>query len=266
MNDSRVILITGASSGFGEATARLFAKEGYRVAVAARRFARLQALADELQAEGGTVLPIEADLVDLDSIQRMVNTVMDTWGQVDILFNNAGMGRLDWLDNLDPVDDIETQVKVNLLAVIQTTRVVLPYMIQQKRGHIINMVSLGGWIATPTYTIYAATKFGVRGFTEALRREVGVYGIHVSAIYPGGARTEFTERAKIQRKTGYTTPKALKLEKEDVARAVLKIAGRPNRAVVLPSLMWFSIWMNILFPGLVDRVIEKRFTIPERIG
>lgn len=265
-NDSEVILITGASSGFGEATARLFAAEGYRVAIAARRFTRLQALADELQPSGGMVLPVEADLVDLASIRRMVDKVIDTWGQIDILFNNAGMGRLDWLDSLEPVDDIESQVKVNLLAVIQTTREVLPIMIQQRKGHIINMGSIGGWVATPTYTIYAATKFGVRGFTEALRREVGIYGVHVSAIYPGGARTEFTAHAKIKRKTGYTTPKSLKLEKEDVARAVLKIARKPRRSLVVPSVMWFTIWLNMLFPGLVDRVIEKRFTIPERLG
>lgn len=265
-NDSEVILITGASSGFGEATARLFAAEGYRVAIAARRFTRLQALADELQPSGGMVLPVEADLVDLASIRRMVDKVIDTWGQIDILFNNAGMGRLDWLDSLEPVDDIESQVKVNLLAVIQTTREVLPIMIQQRKGHIINMGSIGGWVATPTYTIYAATKFGVRGFTEALRREVGIYGVYVSAIYPGGARTEFTAHAKIKRKTGYTTPKALKLEKEDVARAVLKIARKPRRSLVVPSVMWFTIWLNMLFPGLVDRVIEKRFTIPERLG
>lgn len=265
-NDSEVILITGASSGFGEATARLFAAEGYRVAIAARRFTRLQALADELQPSGGMVLPVEADLVDLASIRRMVDKVIDTWGQIDILFNNAGMGRLDWLDSLEPVDDIESQVKVNLLSVIQTTREVLPIMIQQRKGHIINMGSIGGWVATPTYTIYAATKFGVRGFTEALRREVGIYGVHVSAIYPGGARTEFTAHAKIKRKTGYTTPKSLKLEKEDVARAVLKIARKPRRSLVVPSVMWFTIWLNMLFPGLVDRVIEKRFTIPERLG
>jgi len=264
--DSDVLLVTGASSGFGEATARLFASEGYKVALAARRINRLQALAQEIEANGGKALPVEADLSNLDSIKNMVSTVLEKWGQIDILFNNAGMGRLDWLDQLDPISDIEAQVIVNLLAVIQTTRIVLPYMIERKQGHIINMGSIGSLVATPTYSIYAATKFGVRGFTEALRREVGIYGIHVSAIYPGGAKTEFSERAKIKRKTGYTTPKALKLEKEDVAKAVLRLARKPRRGLVIPGVMQVSIWLNILFPGIVDRVIEKRFTVPERLG
>ncbi len=265
MSGTEVILVTGASSGFGEATARLFAKEGYRVVLAARRIDRLQTIVDEITVQGGTALPIEADLADLNSISNMVSMALGEWGQIDVLFNNAGIGRLDWLEDLDPISDIEAQIRVNLLGVIHTTRFVLPHMIARRHGHVINMGSIGSLVATPTYSIYAATKFGVRGFTEALRREVGIYGIHVSSIYPGGARTEFRDQAKIKRKTGQTTPKSLRLEKEDVAYAVLQVARRPNRGKVIPGVMKFSIWMNSLFPGLVDRVIEKRFTIPERM-
>jgi short-subunit dehydrogenase len=126
------------------------------------------------------------------------------------------------------------------------------------------MGSIASLVGTPTYSIYAATKFGLRGFTEALRREVGVYGIHVSGIYPGGTRTEFNVHAKINRRTGYTTPKALKLEPDEVAEAVLRLVQRPRRGVILPRLMLVTIWANRLFPGWVDRMIEKRFTIPER--
>jgi short-subunit dehydrogenase len=104
----------------------------------------------------------------------------------------------------------------------------------------------------------------VRGFTEALRREVRVYNIQVSAIYPGGVRTEFIEHTGVRRKTGATTPAALKLEAEQVAEAVWKTVNRPRRTVVLPWPMMFAVWLNTLFPGLIDRVIEHRFTRPER--
>jgi len=266
MSASPVILVTGASSGIGEATARLFAQNGYRVVLAARRFERLQALAGEIQAGGGQALPIQVDLADLEAIQSMVQSTLDTWSQVDVLLNNAGLGRLDWLDKLEPVDDIQDQIVVNLLGAIQTTRALLPHMIARQQGHIINMGSIASMVASPTYSIYAATKFGLRGFSEALRREVGIYGIKVSGIYPGGVRTEFDQQAKIRRKTGYTTPRRLKLESIEVARAVMGLVRRPRRELVLPKAWLLSIWINQLLPGFADRLFEKRFTRPERIG
>jgi short-subunit dehydrogenase len=258
------MLVTGASSGIGEATARLFAREGYRVAIGARRRDRLETLASEIQANGGQALPVAADLTRLEDIQSLVKTTLDHYGQIDVLLNNAGSGRLDWLENLDPVKDIEAQLRINLVAVIQTAREVLPHMIQRRSGYIVNMASMAGQVATPTYTVYAASKFAVRGFTEALRREVGVYGIHVSAIYPGGVRTEFSEHTGDKRKTGRTTPASLRLDAAEVAQAVLSIVRRPRRGLVIPWPMRFFVWLNVLFPGLVDYLIERKFTRPER--
>jgi hypothetical protein len=144
------------------------------------------------------------------------------------------------------------------------TQAVLPHMIHRRSGHIINMASTAGLIAPPTYTVYAASKFAVRGFSEALRREVGVYGIQVSGIYPGGVATEFSQHTRTRRKTGITTPSALLLSSEAVARAVLKLARHPRRALVIPWPMRFAVWLNALFPGLVDWAIEQRFVKPER--
>lgn len=264
MPEKPVILVTGASSGIGEATARLFARNGYRVALAARRLERLQALAEELVAGGGEALPVQADLSRLEDIEQLTQTVLEHYGQVDVLFNNAGFGRLNWLENLDPVEDIEAQFRVNLIGVVQTTRAVLPHMIARRGGHIINMASMAGWIATPTYSIYAASKFAVRGFSEALRREVGIWGIRVSVIYPGGVATEFISHTGVQRKTGISTPAALRLSPEDVAGAVLRLVRHPRRSLVMPGIMRFTIWANFLFNGLVDAVIERNFTRPER--
>jgi short-subunit dehydrogenase len=126
------------------------------------------------------------------------------------------------------------------------------------------MASMAGLLAPPTYTIYAATKFAVRGFSEALRREVGVFGVHVSVIYPGGVETEFPQHARIQRQTGITTPPFLLLSADQVARAVLSLVRRPRRLLIIPWPMHLAVWLNALFPGMVDWAIEKRFVRLER--
>lgn len=266
MSNSPVILITGASSGIGEAAARLFGREGFRVVLAARRIERLQAVADEIRAGGGEALPIGADLSKPEDIRNLVQEAQEHFGQIDILFNNAGFGRLGWLENLDPIKDIQAQIQVNLVGMLLMAHAVLPHMIERRSGHIINMASMAGMVATPTYSVYAASKFAIRGFSEALRREVGVYEIHVTSIYPGGAKTEFAEHAGIQRKTKRTTPDALRLSPEQVAQTVLDVVRRPRSTVIIPWPMRFGVWVNALFPSLVDWVFERNFTRPERLG
>jgi hypothetical protein len=189
---------------------------------------------------------------------------LEQYQQIDLLVNNAGFGRLDWLEGLKPIEDVKAQIQVNLLGLIWTSQAVLPHMIERRSGHIINMASLAGWVAPPTYSIYAATKFGVRGFTEALRREVSPYGIHVSGIYPGAVDTEFGTQARIRRKTGMSTPKRMRLTADEVAQAVLRLAQRPRRAVILPGYMRWVVALNGLFPGLVDWAVRVRFVDRER--
>ena len=231
----KVVLITGASSGFGARSAHLFAKEGAKVVLAARRLNRLQDLVNEIQDHGGEALAMPVDVANLDEISLMVQSTLDFYGKIDILFNNAGFGRLDWLENLDMKRDIETQIAVNLTGLIQVTRAVLPQMIKQGEGHIINMSSVAGFTAAPLYSVYAATKFGVRGFTDALRREVRHMGIRVSGIYPGGAETEFSSHTgKDSAKKNIKTPAWLRMTPDFVAEQVVKVAKRPRRKLVLP--------------------------------
>jgi len=264
MSNQPVILVTGASSGIGEAVARLFAQQEYRIAMGARRIDRLQVLADEFKSAGGQSIAVQADLSRFEDIQELVTKTLDQFGQIDILVNNAGFGRIKWLEELDPVKDIQAQIQINLISTILISREVLPHMIQRRSGHIINMGSIGGLVASPTYTVYSASKFGLRGFTEALRREVGIYGINVSGIYPGAVRTEFKQHAGINRKTGRTTPDSLLLEPEEVAQAVLRVARHPRRGLIIPWQMRLTVWMNMLFPGIVDRIVERNFTRLER--
>lgn len=264
MPDQPVILITGASSGIGAASARLFARSGYRTALFARRAERLEALAGEVQALGGEALVLVGDVKVLADVQAAVEAVLTEWGQIDVLFNNAGFGRLDWLEALDPQHAVSDLIQVNLTGSIWMAQAVLPAMIARRRGHIINMGSVASFIAAPTYTVYSASKFGIRGFTEALRREVHFYGIQVSGIYPGGVETEFAQKAHINRKTRISTPAWLGLSAEQVAESVFSLVRRPRRALVIPWPMRLAIFVERLLPGLTDWVIETGFVRRER--
>ncbi len=256
----RVVIITGASSGFGEHAARLFSREGCKVVLAARRLERLERMAEELYAAGGDVLPVITDVTRHEQIQAMVKSTIDAYGRIDILFNNAGFGRLDWLETLDPIQDIERQIVTDLLGMIWTARAVLPQMYKQRNGHIINMSSIAGWAAPPLYSIYSAAKFGVRGFSEALRREAAPMGVHVSAVYPGSSPTEFQQHVGGNRaKKRFSTPEWLRVTPEEVAQGVVDLARRPRRSLFLPKIMGLSVFINSHFPGMSDRAQARAF-------
>jgi NADP-dependent 3-hydroxy acid dehydrogenase YdfG len=256
----KVVMITGASSGFGASAAKLFSEEGCKVVLAARRLDRLEEMAGEIRAAGGDALPVSVDVTKHEQIQAMVASTMDAYGRIDVLFNNAGFGRLDWFETLDPVRDIQDQIEVNLLGLIWAAQAVLPQMYRQRSGHIINMCSIGGWAAPPLYTIYSAAKFGVRGFTEALRRETTPFGVSVSAVYPGSASTEFQKHMGGNKaKQRFTTPEWLKVTSEDVARGVVSLAKRPRRSLFMPRIMGLSVFFNSHFPGISDMLQARAF-------
>jgi short-subunit dehydrogenase len=251
--ENKVVLITGASSGFGEDAALMFAAEGCKVVLAARRIDRLQNLAAKIQDAGGEAIAVPVDIVDSLEVDNLVKTTIDLYGQIDILFNNAGIGRVEWFENHTPERDINTLVQVNLTALMQVTRAVLPYMLARGEGHIINMVSVAGLLASPLITSYAASKHGVRGFTDALRREVTPLGIRVSAIYPGPASTEFGSH--VGKNEAYRSVGSLlkfHMTSKYVARRVVGVAKRPRRSLIIP--WWFRIitTFDMLFPVAVD--------------
>src|SRR5689334_10316337 len=255
-----VVLITGASSGFGAAAAKRFAQEGCKVILAARRMERLEELANEIHSKGGEALPLSVDVTQPSQIDAMVKAAVDHYGRIDILFNNAGFGRLDWFEVLDPVKDIQGQITVDLLGVIWTARAVLQQMYKQQSGHIINMSSIAGWAAPPLYSIYSAAKFGVRGFTEALRREAAPLGVYVSAVYPGSSPTDFQKHiGENKAKKRFSTPEWLRVTPEEVAQGVVDLAKRPRRSLFLPKIMGLSVFVNSHFPALSDRVQAKAF-------
>lgn len=252
----KVVLITGASSGFGEDAARLFAKEGCKVVLAARRLEKLQQLAADIQSEGGEAIAIPVDVNEPVEIDLMVKTALDLYERIDILFNNAGFGGMGWFEELEPERHIATLVRVNLIGTMLVTRAVLPHMLKRREGHIINMSSVVGLVASPLITTYSASKFGVRAFTDSLRREVSPFGVTVSGMYPGPAETEFGLHLK-QNRTREIIRKFINLRMTSsyVASRVVDLAKRPRRSLVIP--WWFNIvtTFDTLFPIVVDWIL-----------
>lgn len=249
----KVVLITGASSGFGEDAAWLFAQEGCKVVLAARRIDRLRNLAAKIQDAGGEAIAVPVDIVNPDEVDNMVQTAIDLYDRIDILFNNAGMGRVGWYEEHEPDRDIDLLIKVNLIGTMRVTRMVLPHMVARREGHIINMISVAGLISPPLITSYSASKFGLKAFNHSLRREVAPFGIKVSAIYPGPASTEFGSH--VGKNAAYRSVRASlggRLTSGYVAKRVLDVAKRPRKGLVIPWWFHFVIALETYFPFLVD--------------
>jgi NADP-dependent 3-hydroxy acid dehydrogenase YdfG len=189
--DGKVIVITGASSGLGAAAARHLSSLGATVVLAARRADRIQALAEELNSGGGRALPVTTDLARFDQVKRLADGVLETYGRIDVLINNAGLMPLSPLDRLK-VDDWDRMIDVNIKGVLYGIAAVLPTMQRQKSGHIINVSSVAGHKVRPGSTVYSATKTAVRVISEGLRQEVKPYNIRTTVISPGAVDTELS--------------------------------------------------------------------------
>ena len=237
-----VVLLTGASSGIGEATARHLATLGYALILTARRAELLGQLANELDPGGTHVLTVAADVSSEEDRQRLVRAALKRFGRIDVLVNNAGISIAQghWWDDPDPL----RVLGVNLLAPIELTRLVLPAMLERGSGDVVNIGSVAGRVAT--HGMYSASKFGLRGFSLSLRRELLHTGISVSLVSPGFIRTPLTAGARLP----MPGP-------EVVARAVADVLLRPRREVFAPA--WYGPLSRIdgLLPGVSDRLVRR---------
>ena len=238
----QVALVTGASSGIGEATAKALAAQGAAVAVAARREERLEELARQITEGGGEALAIEADVTDEAQARAMVQKVQAQWNHLDIVVNNAGVMLLGPIDGAD-TEDWRRMININLLGLMYTTHAALPLLKAQNAGHIVNISSVAGRTARAGSGVYNATKWGVVAFSEALRQEVYKNRIRVTIIEPGAVATELTDHI--------TNPDAKKattdfvgsmtpLESQDIAAAITYAVTQPwhvnvNEILIRPT-------------------------------
>jgi NADP-dependent 3-hydroxy acid dehydrogenase YdfG len=187
--EGKVIVITGASSGLGEAAARHLSAEGAIVVLGARRADRIQSIADELTKNGGKVLAIATDVTKYKQVQALVDATVKTYGRIDVIINNAGLMPHSPLERLK-VAEWEQMIDVNIKGVLYGIAAVLPYMKKQKSGQIINVSSVAGHKVTMAGAVYAATKHAVRALSEGLRQEVKEYNLRTTIISPGAVDTE----------------------------------------------------------------------------
>jgi NADP-dependent 3-hydroxy acid dehydrogenase YdfG len=230
--DGKKAIITGASSGIGEATAEAFAREGATVALGARRKDRLDALAERISSNGATAHAFGVDLGDEKAATGFVESATEEMGGLDILVNNAGLMLLGPLQGADP-DEWRRMVDINLLGLLYCTHAALPLMRDDGGGHIVNIASVAGRQATLGAGVYNLTKFGVVGFTEALRQEALHLNIRATVIEPGFVATELqghNEHPMVVEATKKMREEIGEvLEAEDIANAILYVVSQPDR-------------------------------------
>jgi NADP-dependent 3-hydroxy acid dehydrogenase YdfG len=238
----QVALITGASSGIGEATAQALAAQGICVVVAARRADRLEGLVKRIRDVGGEAVTLVADVTDEEQVQAMVSRTQEQWGRLDILVNNAGLMLLGPIAGAN-TEDWRRMVQTNVLGLLYATHAVLPIMKAQGSGHIVNISSLAGRIARAGSGVYNVTKWGVVAFSEALRQECVQDHIRVTVIEPGMVETDLAShitypaaRENALRRIRETTP----LQSEDIANAILYAVTQPphvnvNEILIRPT-------------------------------
>ncbi|AFS70560.1 SDR family oxidoreductase [Exiguobacterium antarcticum] len=231
MIENKVVIITGASSGIGEATAKLLAKQGAQLVLAARREDRLKTLQQEIEQLGGKAVYQVTDVTDSAQVEQLAKLAQDTFGAVDVLVNNAGLMPLSKL-NKNKQDEWNKMVDVNIKGVLYGIGAVLPYMREQKRGHIINISSIAGHDVMPSSAVYSGTKFAVRAITEGLRKEESVENnIRATIISPGAVDTELKDHITDEEiKQGIGNLKAM--DAGAIARAIAYAVNEPDDVAV----------------------------------
>lgn len=255
--DGSVVVVTGASSGFGELAALRFAHAGSHVVLAARRLERLEALAERIGAQGGSAIAVGCDVTELDQLTALRDRVAETHGRCDVLVNNAGIRGGGAFEQAD-LAYLDRVIDVNLRAVVRGTKLFLPMMLERGRGHVVNVASLAGRIVPPGAAVYGATKHGVVAFSEALYYELGPRGILVTSVNPGFSPTE-----------GFpaTGPTVIRVDPDDVAALIVDVVRKgiaPEISIPRPlaALQAFRVLTPPLYRWGVGTV-SRRFHRPD---
>jgi NADP-dependent 3-hydroxy acid dehydrogenase YdfG len=222
----KTILITGASSGIGAATARCLAKAGAKLVLGARRVDRMEALAEEIRFDGGAVEVRALDVTDRADMERFVAFAAERFGGVDVLVNNAGVMPLSRMDALK-VDEWDRMIDVNIRGVLYGIAAALPIMNRQGHGHIVNVSSIGGLATYPRAAVYCATKYAVRAISDGLRQETGT--LRVTCVYPGVVESELADSiTDADAAQAMAEFRQIALKPEAIGRAILYAISQPE--------------------------------------
>jgi short-subunit dehydrogenase len=253
--EHKTVVITGASSGIGRAAALAFARERAQVVVAARREARLHQLVRECELLGGSALAVPTDVTHPHAMEQLVKAAHAWSGRIDVFINNAGVGAVGEFTRV-PVATHDQVIRTNLLGYLHGAHAVLPYFLAQSEGVLINIISLGGWVPAPFSVAYSASKFGLRGFSEALRAELsGFPKIHVCDVFPAFIDTPGFEHAAnyVGRKLGPVPPV---YSPERVAHAMVALAKSPRAAVTVGVSAHVARLAHFVLGNLTGRIMQ----------
>jgi short-subunit dehydrogenase len=276
MLDGLVVIVTGASAGIGEATARMLAREGATVVLTARRQDRLEKVCNDIESAGGRALAVAGDVTSDADRKRLVDEVIRSFGRIDALVNNAGFGQRGPIE-LVPVDAIRNNFETNLFSLIALTQLVIPIMRQQKRGRIVNISSVAGKIARPLSSVYDATKHALEAISDGMRGELAPFGIKVVIIEPGFILTEFlgvanegardfTDKENPYKRffegfgDGYKRMRKMAGKPDDIANLVVKAlaVGTPRARYAAPLHAKLALALKRFLPSRVFDAIIRR--------
>jgi short-subunit dehydrogenase len=242
----KVVLITGASEGIGAACARVFEARGARLSLVARN-------PDKLAGVGGAdTLRTAGDVTSDETRESVVARTVAQFGAIDILVNNAGMG-LYAPASKAPMDDARRLFELNFFAPLALMQLVVPHMLERKRGTIVNVSSIAGKITLPWFTLYSVSKFALNSLTDGLRAELKPHGIHAMAVCPGYVKTEFQTHALGTRPpTSVAKGRRFAITAERCAEAIARGVERDARTVVVPRIGWLLVGLSRLLPAFVE--------------
>lgn len=242
--NNKVVIVTGASLGIGAATAREFARHGAHVILAARRIEELVIQVQTITGEGYNAFAIATDITDATQVTQLVEQTLEQFGHVDVLVNNAGIGRIRPFYK-ESEEYINQVINVNLRGAILMSHAVLPGMLERHRGAIISVASVAGHVALNP--LYSGTKFGLRGFSLSLRRDLLHHGISVSLVSPGYIKTDMNKRSR------------LPMPGPDlIARTIVNLVIKPRREVIVPGYYSPLVAIANTFPWLVDLMLSRK--------
>jgi short-subunit dehydrogenase len=256
--DQRVAVITGASSGIGRATAELFAERGWRLVLAARDPAPLESLAVALRERGAEVRVVPTDVGDNDAVVALAAEALAFGGTIDLWFADAGVGAVGRFEEV-PVEAHEQVLRTNLIGHLYEAHAVLPIFLRQGHGVFVNMFSVVGFAAAPMAAAYSASKFGLRGLSEALRAEMAAHPrIHICDVYPPLVDTPALSHAANYTGKALHPPTPM-LDPRRVAEAVVRLADHPRATTLVSAQDWFVRIAHALAPTLSLKLIDRWF-------
>jgi len=254
----RLAVISGASSGIGQAAAEAFAADGWNLVLAARSRQDLEAVAERCRSAGAEVRVVPTDVGDADAVQALARAATGFAQQIDLWFSNVGVGAVGRFLDV-PMATHEQIVRSNLIGHMNDAHAALPIFIEQGRGVFVNMISLGGFAAAPYAAAYSASKFGLKGFSEALRAEFADHpGVHICDVYPSFVDTPAIRHAGNYTGRALSAPSPI-LDPRAVAAAVVRLADHPRASTVLGAPSWGLRISHFLSPSLNARGIKAGF-------